>query len=75
MRIYMFKSDAQADLRAFAGDLTGSRLPAQFAPWHITGVIGPDNAPPYRLPRGDIEKAIEGQGFQLWRKRPQTEPN
>ena len=72
MRIYMFKSEAQTDLRAFAGDLAGSKLPAQFAPWHITGVIGPGNEPPYRLPRGDIEKAIEGRGFQLWRKRSET---
>jgi hypothetical protein len=69
MRIYMFKSEAQSGLRAFAGDLAGSRLPTQFAPWHVTGVIGPDNAPPYSLPRNEIEKAIDGRGFQLWRKR------
>ena len=68
MRIYMFKSDAQTDLRAFAGDLAGSKLPTQFAPWHVTGVIGPDNAPPYRLSRDEIEKAIDSRGFQLWRK-------
>jgi len=35
-------------------------------------VIGPDNVPPYRLSRDDIEKAIDDHGFQLWRKRPET---
>ena len=70
MRIYMFKSDAQTDLRAFAGDLAGSKLPTQFAPWHVTGVIAPENAPPYRLARDEIEKAIDSQGFQLWRIKP-----
>jgi hypothetical protein len=27
MRIYIFKSETRKDLRAFAGDLAGSRLP------------------------------------------------
>ena len=69
MRIYVFKSELQPNLRAFAGDLAGSQLPAQFRPWHVVGVVGPDKDPPHALPRADIEKAIGTQGFQLWRKK------
>ena len=33
MHIFMFKSQARSDLRAFAGDSSGSKLPAQHGPW------------------------------------------
>jgi hypothetical protein len=69
MRIYVFKSEVQPGLRAFAGDLAGTRLPNQFRPWHVVGVIGPDKDPPHALPRPAIEKAIADNGFQLWRKK------
>jgi hypothetical protein len=72
MQIYMFRSDTKRELRAFAGDLAGSRLPEKFAPWHATGVIKPDRAPPHKLPRDEIERAINDQGFQLWRMKPGT---
>ena len=67
MRIFIFKSDANPDLRAFGGDLAGAQLPTQFSPWHAVGAIAPDQDPPYRLARGTIEKAIKDKGFQLWR--------
>jgi hypothetical protein len=67
MRLYVFKSHANGELRAFAGDLAGSKLPERFRPWHAVGAVAPDAAPPHGLSRDDIEKAIEGQGFQLWR--------
>ena len=67
MRLYVFKSDANGDLRAFAGDMTGSKLPERFRPWHAVGAVAPGAAPPHGLSRDDIEKAIEAQGFQLWR--------
>ena len=69
MRLYVFKSDANGELRAFAGDLAGSRLPERFRPWHAVGAVAPDAAPPHGLSRGEIEKAIEAQGFQLWRMK------
>jgi len=69
MRIYMFKSQPKPELHAFAGDSAGSKLPGKFAPWLVTGVIGPDKTPPHRFPRDQIEKAIGGEGFQLWRMR------
>jgi hypothetical protein len=69
MRIYVFKSGPQKTLRAFAGDIAGSRLPGQFAPWHAVGVIGPDKDPPHQLPRNKIEQAITEHGFQLWRRK------
>lgn len=70
MRIYMFRSQVKRDLRAFAGDLSGSRLPDKYGPWLVTGLIKPENEPPHRLPRKDIEAAIDDQGFQLWRMKP-----
>lgn len=73
MRIYMFKSETRAELRAFAGDLMGSKLPQRHGPWTATGVIGTDKAPPHKLSRDTIEKAIDGEGFQLWRLRNKPE--
>jgi hypothetical protein len=67
MRLYVFKSDASGELRAFAGDLAGSRLPERFRPWHAVGAVAPGASPPHGLSRDDIEKAIEAPGFQLWR--------
>lgn len=72
MRIYIFKSEANDSLRAFAGDPGGSKLPTQFRPWHAVGVIGPDKDPPHKLSRADIERAIDGAGFQLWRMKAKS---
>jgi hypothetical protein len=72
MRIFIFKSDASPDLRAFCGDLVGSRLPVQFKPWHVVGAVAPDNDPPHNLSRRAIEMAINDSGFQLWRMRKKT---
>jgi hypothetical protein len=69
MRIYMFKSDANSALRAFAGDSAGSKLPQQHGPWHAIGVIRDDRDPPHRFSRSAIEKAIDETGFQLWRMK------
>jgi len=67
MIIYMFKSDGKSELRAFAGDAGGSRLPSQFRPWNAVGVIGEGKALPHKMSRVVIEDAIETHGFQLWR--------
>jgi hypothetical protein len=67
MRIFIFKSEASADLRAFGGDLAGTQLPKQFKPWRVTGAIAPDHDPPYKFSRDAIETAIKDRGFQLWR--------
>ncbi len=76
MRIFIFKSDASADLRAFGGDLAGTQLPSQFKPWHVVGAVAPDQAPPYNLSRDVIETAINGtrlsafspeqKGLRIW---------
>ena len=71
MKIYIFKSEANDGLYAFAGDEAGSNLPAGFAPWHPEGVIEAGISPPYNFSRIRIESAIKMYGFQLWRtKRP-----
>ncbi len=67
MVIYIFKSETTRELRAFAGDVSGSKLPENHGPWTVTGVIKADSAPPHKLPREAIEDAIETEGFQLWR--------
>jgi hypothetical protein len=72
MRIFIFKSEVDGKLRAFAGDLLGSKLPDQFRPWRAVGAIAPDSEPPHQLPREHIEKAINDHGFQLWRMRPKA---
>jgi hypothetical protein len=69
MRIFIFKSETSPDLRAFGGDLIGSRLPKQFQPWRAVGAIGPSQDPPHKFSRDAIECAIRDNGFQLWRLR------
>jgi hypothetical protein len=71
MRIYIFKSDASPELRAFSDDRSGTKLPARFRPWHAFGAIAADNDPPHGLSRPDIERAIRDTGFQLWRMKQQ----
>jgi len=75
MRIYIFKSETRKELRAFAADLAGSKLPQNHGPWTATGAIGPDKAPPHNFSRAAIEEAIDAEGFQLWRlaKKAQAE--
>jgi hypothetical protein len=72
MRIFIFKSEANPDLRAFGGDLAGMKLPGQFKPWRAVGAIAPNQDPPYKIARDDIEKAINECGFQLFRLKKRT---
>ena len=72
MRLFIFESDANAGLRAFAGDVARRKLPDQFSPWRQIGAVRPENAPPYDLSRDMIEKAINAHGFQLWRLKPKA---
>lgn len=72
MRIFVFKSETKQGLHAFAADLTGSQLPAQFKPWRATGAIAPDGAFTYKLSREAIEAAIREHGYQLWRVKSTT---
>jgi len=69
LRLYIFQSDVNKELRAFADDLMGSRLPKRFCPWHVVGRSRQANHP-HELSRDAIEKAIAAQGFQLWRVKP-----
>ena len=69
MRLYVFKSEANNGLRAFAGDLIGSKLPDRFGPWQAVGAVAPDKDPPHAFSRDRIEQSIRDQGFELWRMR------
>jgi hypothetical protein len=71
MRIYVFKSETNEGLCAFAADNEGSKLPIQFAPWQPEGIIEVSQVPPHNFSRIKIESAIRLNGFQLWRiKQP-----
>ncbi len=67
MNIFIFKSEANRELRAFSGDQGGLNLPAQFRPWHAVGVVKPNTPPPNNLSRSVIEKSLAGAGYQLWK--------
>ena len=67
MRLYIFKSETTKELRAFADEPNGSKLPEKHRPWTIVGVVGAGKAPPHNLSRATIEEAIDANGFQLWR--------
>jgi hypothetical protein len=70
MRIFMFASQSKDDLHAFAGDESGSKLPAKYGPWGLTGTLNSREAPPHKFSRRVIEQSIATEGFQLWRMRP-----
>jgi hypothetical protein len=72
MRLFIFKSQVNDKLRAFAGEPGGQKLPSQFAPWHAIGVVRADKAPPFNVSRDVIEEAIAGQGFQLFKVKPKA---
>jgi hypothetical protein len=69
MRIFIFKSGINPELRAFSNDQDGEKLPAQFRPWHAIGVVRPESIPPHNLNRDVIEASIVRDGFQLWRMK------
>ena len=72
MRIFIFKSGANRELRAFAGEAGGQQLPAKFGPWTAIGVIREDKVPPFNVSRDVIEKAIAGPGYQLFKVKPKA---
>jgi hypothetical protein len=70
MKLYMFTSSVKGELHAFGADAWGSKLPEKYGPWTPTGTIEANRSPPHGFSRRDIERAIETQGFQLWRNKP-----
>jgi hypothetical protein len=73
MRLFMFKSEGNAKLRAFAADPGGQQLPARHGPWHAVGVVREDKAPPHKMSREVIEQSIAEHGFQLYREKPKQD--
>jgi hypothetical protein len=69
MQIYMFMSEGSSNLRAFAGDPDGSKLPDNHGPWRAVGSLRSDQHPPHQFSRAKIEQAIKFVGFQLWRTK------
>ena len=73
MRMYIFKSETRLGLCAFAADPAGSQLPGNHGPWTVTGIVGPNSAPPHKMSRATIEQAIHAHGFQMWRLAKRAE--
>ncbi len=69
MRLFMFKSESNGELRAFSSDANGEQLPTRHEPWTAIGVIREDKDPPHNLSRTLIEKGVSDQGFQLYRMK------
>ena len=69
MRLFMFKSEGNRGLHAFAPDPGGAQLPERHGPWIGVGVVREDKDPPYRMSRASIEKAFADQGFQLYKMK------
>jgi hypothetical protein len=65
--IYVFESTGRDGLRAFAGDRTGSSLPARHGPWKVLANISLRQRLPHALDRKVVEEAIAEHGFQMWR--------
>jgi hypothetical protein len=68
--VFKFTSGSKPTLFAFAGDRPGTSLPEKYGPWIADGFVRPTDAMPHKLDRGTVERAIETQGYQLWRMRP-----
>ena len=60
MRIFIFKSAAKGELRAFAGEAGGQKLPSNLGPWHAIGVIREDKAPPFNVSTIGTATAMPG---------------
>jgi hypothetical protein len=73
MRLFMFKSEGNRTLHAFAPDPAGEQLPTRHGPWTAVGVVREDKDPPHRMSREAIEKSIADQGFQLYKMKKTAE--
>ena len=69
MRLFMFKSEGNRALHAFAPDPGGEQLPARHGPWTAVGVVREDKDPPYRMSRKVIEQSFADQGFQRYKMK------
>lgn len=69
MRLFMFKSESNRELRAFAADPGGEQLPSRHGPWTAVGVVSEEKAPPHAMSRASIEQGISDQGFQLYKMK------
>jgi hypothetical protein len=73
MRLFMFKSEGNRGLLAFAPDPGGDKLPSRHGPWTAVGVVREDKEPPYKMKRDLIEKGIADEGFQFYRVKKQED--
>jgi hypothetical protein len=70
--LYIFRSDKNSDMCAFAFDALGSALPDKLAPWTSIGTVLPGRSPPHGLSRSGAEERIRSEGYVLWRLKAAT---
>ena len=67
MKIYLFVSEPQSNVKAFTADRTGASLPAGYAPWIASGSrsgvpVGGDDDPVSVMVRRDGYFLVSGKG-------------
>jgi hypothetical protein len=73
MRLFIFKSEGNRGLSAFAPDPGGKQLPSRHGPWTAVGVVRDDKDPPHGMSRAAIEKSIADHCFQLYKMKKPAE--
>jgi hypothetical protein len=70
--LFLFRSSQTSGLNAFTASDDPGVLPQAHQPWVSVGNVPAGQALPHGLSRRAAEQAIEGQGFALWRMKPET---
>jgi hypothetical protein len=74
---YVFQSGRSTELRGFAEDAAGTKLPLEYGPWTLVQQITPDQGWDLGISRAVVATAVLENGFYLWgplEQRPSTKP-
>jgi hypothetical protein len=71
--LYVYASKKKAGIYCYSAQQSGAGLPDALSPWLGIGVLRPDQVVPYGLSRKDVESGIRAKGYQLWRRKSQSD--
>jgi len=71
---YVFRSDANPDLRGFTDDAAGENLPAESGPWTLIQQVGPDEPWTFNVGRAIVSAGILENGFLVWETSNEAVP-
>ena len=74
MRIFVFKSEANPNLRAFGGDLAGIKLPSQFKPWRAVGTIAPNQKLRTKSCENTLKRRLTNAAFSFFASKKGPKP-